>query len=183
MFKGEKIILRLLEIEDAKEIMKYFNNYDFKKNLAGVIPVSIKDEEDFIRHTWESKEQGTDYVFAIDEQETNNIIGSCGLHSINWINKSCVFGIGIWNPTKQGKGYGKDATITILRFAFYVLGLHSVRLNVHDFNKRAISLYKKIGFKENGKMRQSYFISGEFIDTILMDILDDEFKSLYKNIW
>ena len=45
-----------------------------------------------------------------------------------------------------------------------------------SFNDRAIACYKKVGFKEIGRRRQSYFLNGKYHDEIFMDILKDEFK-------
>ena len=48
-----------------------------------------------------------------------------------------------------------------------------------DFNERAINCYKKVGFKEYGRRRESYFLDGKYYDHIYMDILDREFEGNY----
>lgn len=175
MFYGEKVNLRLLREEEAEELIKYFNDYDFRKNLLNVIPFSLKEEQDFIKNSWEWKRAGKAYIFGIEEIETNNLIGSCGIMDVNWINRSAAFGIGIWKKARQNQGLGTDATKTILKFAFNDLGLHSIMLEVHEFNKRGIHVYEKIGFKDIGKKREAIYRNGKYYDTIFMDILDKDF--------
>ena len=54
-----------------------------------------------------------------------------------------------------------------------------------EFNERALKCYKKCGFKETGRIRESKFINGKYYDTITMDILENEFNGSYiknKNI-
>ena len=50
-------------------------------------------------------------------------------------------------------------------------------------NKRAQNLYKKLGFKEIGLIRQGYFDSriGDFQDVIYMDLLKGEWSSIKDN--
>lgn len=47
-------------------------------------------------------------------------------------------------------------------------------LTFFSFNKRAISCYKKVGFKEIVRRRQCYYLKGEFYDEVYMDILREE---------
>ena len=58
-------------------------------------------------------------------------------------------------------------------------------LSVKSFNDRAIACYKKVGFKEFGRRRKSYYLNGKYYDDVYMDILAEEFKESYiknKNI-
>lgn len=57
--------------------------------------------------------------------------------------------------------------------------MNNIYLKVYSYNKPAINCYKKIGFKEAGKLREAKIIAGIKYDEIYMDILAKEFKSLY----
>jgi RimJ/RimL family protein N-acetyltransferase len=50
-------------------------------------------------------------------------------------------------------------------------------LKVFEDNLRAISCYKKVGFRSIGVRRNADFINGEFIDDLLMDLLKEEWIS------
>ena len=51
-----------------------------------------------------------------------------------------------------------------------------------EFNERALKCYKKCGFKEYGRRRQSKFVDGKYYDSIEMDILNEEFnESVIRN--
>jgi len=64
----------------------------------------------------------------------------------------------------------------LLGFAFDQLGLHRVWLRVFAENKRAIKAYKKAGFVQEGVTRDDEFFDGEFHDTIVMSVLEQEFR-------
>ena len=62
---------------------------------------------------------------------------------------------------------------------FFVLNsrksLDSYKKNVFSTNLRAINVYKKCGFKEEGVLRESIYLNGNFIDVILMSVLKNEY--------
>jgi RimJ/RimL family protein N-acetyltransferase len=58
--------------------------------------------------------------------------------------------IGLGDSANWGKGYGHEATRLALGFALNELNLHRVQLTVFDYNPRAIHLYEKLGFQQEG---------------------------------
>ena len=50
-------------------------------------------------------------------------------------------------------------------------------LKVFEFNENAIRAYKKAGFVECGRRRQSHFIGGRLWDIIYMEALATEFDT------
>ena len=77
------------------------------------------------------------------------------------------------------KGYGTDAMLTFLRFAFDEMNFHRIDLGVDAENVRAIALYRKCGFVEEVRMRQVRFMRGAYGDGLVLGILRDEFYALH----
>ena len=96
--------------------------------------------------------------------------------NINNINRTATLGIFIGNKKYRSKGYGTEAIKLILDYGFNYLNLNNIKLDLVEFNLRALSCYKKCGFKEYGRRRRCKFIDGKYYDIIEMDILADEFK-------
>lgn len=53
---------------------------------------------------------------------------------------------------------------------------NNIMLKVFSFNENAIICYKKVGFKEFGRRRQSYFLKNKFYDEVYMDLLREEWQ-------
>ena len=83
------------------------------------------------------------------------------------------------NEKYYGKGYGKEALMLLLDYGFSFLNLRNIVLYVFEYNEIAYNLYKKVGFKEVGRIRKRQELMGKFYDSIVMDILNEEFESLY----
>lgn len=51
----------------------------------------------------------------------------------------------------QGKGYGKAATLALLKRLYQEYGAEQVYLSVYESNEAAVALYQQLGFQFNGK--------------------------------
>ncbi len=97
-------------------------------------------------------------------------VGLVELVEINSIHRSAEFQI-IIAPVYQGKGYARTLINKALNYAFTILNLHKVYLHVAIDNEKAIHLYQKCGFVEEGHLVKEIFINGEYSDVKRMYIL------------
>jgi RimJ/RimL family protein N-acetyltransferase len=92
-------------------------------------------------------------------------------------------------PDYRGRGYGREAILEVLRFAFDGADdadgtahagprLHRVALDVLSINPRARALYASLGFQEEGRLREAHPDGDGWADVVVMSILEDEFRSL-----
>ena len=77
---------------------------------------------------------------------------------------------------EQGKGFGRDGLALLLRYAFHELGLHRLWLDVFGYNGRAIHLYQRAGFREEGRLREHLQRDGRRWDVVLMGLLRSEWE-------
>lgn len=146
------------------------------ENLLMRYPISRYQEEKWMERTLDqSKERNK--IFAIETKE-GVYLGGIGLHNISWENGNAEAGIVIGKKEYWNKGYGTDAMIVLLDFAFNQMNLHRVYLKVYAYNNRGIKSYEKCGFKREGILRHDRYANGKYHDTIIMGILKDEFKKL-----
>lgn len=165
-------------LEQFTEWLNDFEVTDYIAKSSTMITIDGEKE-------WFESPKKDDYMFFIVRSEDNRLIGSISLNSVNLLNRTSTLGIFIGDQSGRNKGYGTEAIQLMLDYGFNYLNLNNIKLDVFEFNERAISCYKKCGFKEYGRRRKSYFLNGKYYDEISMDILVDEFKEEYiknKNI-
>ena len=179
---GERIYLSPMSIEDAEKYVEWFSDFKMTDGIEKSNRIITIEAE---REWLEKKVKSNDYSFAIVKLENDELIGNCEIHDIDWKNRRGAVGLFIGEEENRSKGYGTESLRVLLDFGFNYLNLKNIMLRVKSFNERAIACYTKIGFKEFGKRRESYFLNGNYYDEIYMDILDKEFKGSYiknKNI-
>jgi RimJ/RimL family protein N-acetyltransferase len=113
---------------------------------------------------------------AICHAVTKTIVGAAYLTDIDWVARSAELGLWIGVPEHRGKGAGELASREVLRHAFRDLNLHRVHLSVVEGNTAAHSLYRKLGFVEEGRSRAAAFKQGRHVDLTRMAILASEYR-------
>lgn len=170
---ADKIILSPLKEEDIEPLFKWINDHDLVIYNAPYKPVSREDHL-----AWFDKIRKDKFVkiFGIRIKESDTLIGSCQLKNIDNVSKNAELQIRIGETQEHGKGLGTEAVRALLDFGFNELKLHKIYLHVFTNNERAIHVYKKVGFKEEGTRREQAFIDGKYLDEMVMGILANEYE-------
>lgn len=178
MFDGTLVKLRLREPTDAETLVPWLNDAEVKRHLGGRYPWSLAAEQAYLRDQTSSPVAFGDLGLLIETKE-GRPIGTIGLHGMTPENREATLGIMIGEKDCWSQGYGTDAIITLLRFAFAEINLHRVQLEVFADNTRAIACYRKCGFVEEVRMRRDRYRLGAWIDALVMGVLRTEFDRLH----
>lgn len=111
--------------------------------------------------------------FAVLRLEDGTFLGEAVLNELDAENEAMNFRIAL-NRSAREQGYGTEATRAVADFGFDRVGLHRISLSVFAFNQRAKRVYEKVGFVEEGRLRESLLWEGERHDEILMALLKHE---------
>ncbi|HKF29125.1 MAG TPA: GNAT family protein [Candidatus Binataceae bacterium] len=177
---GKLVRLRGYEMSDLDTVTKWLNDEEVTQFLgSGLLsyPVSSIAERKFIEQFGLS-ESSTEKTFAVETLADGRLIGTLGLHGIDWINRHSALGIIIGDRQYWGRGYGTDAMLVLMRLAFDKLNLHRLWLHVYDFKTRAIASYQKCGFRREGVLREQRLFGRKYHDTVVMGILEAEYHAL-----
>ncbi|MFQ6014718.1 MAG: GNAT family N-acetyltransferase [Anaerolineae bacterium] len=173
MIQGNKVRLRAIEREDLSRFVRWLNDPEVVQYLTIYTPFSMAEEERWFER---QLEDDSSTILAIETLDGTHI-GNVGLHKIDWKNSHAELGIFIGEKEYWDQGYGSDAVMAMLNFAFNEMNLHRVSLGVYAFNKRAIRCYEKCGFRHEGTEREVVFKNGNYHDHLIMGILRHEFNS------
>ena len=141
-----QVTIRPLEENDAYTSVKWRNDPEVFKYTGNTYKneIKIENELDWIRKVTSNQK---DYRCAILADGV--YIGNIYLTDIE--NGSAEYHIFIGDKRYWGKGVAKQASILILEYAFNVLGLDSVKLQVRKENGSAFMLYQRLGFEVEKK--------------------------------
>jgi RimJ/RimL family protein N-acetyltransferase len=173
MIPGKRVKLRAFREDDLKNSLAMMNNQAVTRFLQFMHPVSLVQERAWLEGMMRG-DQPDAVGYAIDSAD-GEFLGTVGLMHIDRRNRSAELGISIARPEEWGKGYGTEAALLMLRHAFEELNLHRVFLRVYEYNARGQKSYAKLGFVEEGRMRQAHYRHGAYHDVLLMSVLADEF--------
>lgn len=85
----------------------------------------------------------------------------------------------IWlSEEYRSKGYGAEATNWAMDWAFNYAGIHRIELRSYSFNEAAIRLWEKVGFKLEGRKRESVWFQRAWYDTVMYAILEQDWEAI-----
>ena len=178
---GERIYLSPQTTEDAEKYTEWLNDFETTDYIGrSSQPITREWEQQYLEEHINGEAN-----FGIITLEDNKLIGTIGIEHIDHIGRRGTLGIFIGDKEYREKGYGTEAIRIILDYGFNYLNLNNIKLDLIEFNERALACYKKCGFKEYGRRRKCNFVNGNYYDTIEMDILAEEFNENFiknKNI-
>ncbi len=176
LIEGKLTRLRAVEPGDLERDYFWMNDPEIQRTLQNRYPLSTAEQRRWVEGT--SASGPDDFLFAIETRDGIHI-GNIGLHRLDQVARIAELGIMVGEREYLGRGYGTDAIIALLRWGFRELNLHRVWLRVYDFNERGRRSYLKVGFREEGRLRQHHYAQGEHHDAILMGILRGEFEAAH----
>ena len=128
---GKKVILRAVEKEDLKFLRDIHNDPEIEKWIGGwSFPLSMKTQE-----LWFEKliTDRSTIRLIIEIRSENEVIGVTGLWNIDWKNRTAYTGIMLSNNNKfRLKGYGTDAVMALMKYAFEELDLRRLDSDIID---------------------------------------------------
>ena len=163
---------------DFEQLITWIDNEEILMNWAGGLfsfPLKPKSLEWYIEGV-NDMDTSEAFVYKAIEEETGNIVGHISLGGISKKNKAGRITRVLVDPGQQGKGYCRQMVSAILKIGFNDLKLHRIALGVYDFNKAAISCYKKAGLVIEGTNRDCLLFKGQWWSLTEMSILETEWR-------
>jgi hypothetical protein len=125
-------------------------------------------------------EKGNRKVWIIYYEEIP--VGVINLFNIDYENKITDWGFYIGETAYRGLGIGSISLWRLMEYVFDKMNFQKMYTSVLENNSDALSLYKKYGFKEEGRLRKHIIKGGKYIDVFLMGILKEEWENIKNSL-
>lgn len=169
----EQIGLRQIEREDLSQVRDWRNDYRIRKRTREYAPLNMLNQEQWLS----SLLNKGNIMFAI-VAKPHSFIGVSGLTHIDWRNRAAEWSWYIGNTEYLGKGYARHIAYLLLEYGFGELNMHRIWGEVFDLADDILDKYKRLGFKHEATLRETYFCQGKYWDSWIISILDREWDEL-----
>lgn len=167
---GKEILLRSPNVNDAQALLEFGKmgtaEVDCMVTLPEEFNLTLEDEIKFIQKL----EEGPNSVAILAEHE-GKLIGMIDFHGKTTrkrVNHSGAFGMAVY-PKFRSDGVGAILLQALFDWASQHPSIRKIGLAVFSTNKKAINLYEKMGFREEGRrINEIQLRDGVFIDDVIM---------------
>jgi RimJ/RimL family protein N-acetyltransferase len=116
---------------------------------------------------------------GIERRSDGALIGTCTLFSFHTASRRAEVGYALGRPY-WGAGYMVEALTALIAYAFDILDLHRLEADIDPRNAASAALLQRLGFQEEGRLRERWIVNGEISDTAWYGLLRWEWAGLNK---
>lgn len=175
---GKYLTLRAIEEGDLPKLHKWANDPLTQDAIGEIHFPSSMDFHLSWFHNQLNDSLNKRFVVQVPE---GGIIGISSIVNIDWRNRHARHGLVLGESSHRGKGYGVDAIMATMRYAFDELGLARLDGSMIEYNQQSISLYcEKLGWKEEGRKHNYFFRKGQFWEKVIVGITREDYFALVK---
>lgn len=153
-------------IEEKEMVRECRNDESIRKWMYSDEIISQEEHFNFLENL---QKDNKNFYWIVYKDE--GFIGVISLNNINIKNKNAYLGI-YSNPFCEMKNKGSLLSNCLIKVAFDIFELHSLKLEVIENNERAIDFYKKMGFEEEGVLKEFVCKDGKWLNVIIMGVIN-----------
>lgn len=172
MIKGQKTYLRAVEENDLKTLLEWRNKPHLRKYFREYRELSW-DQQIWWYENIVLKDDKVRMFSVLDHDDT--LLGACGLCYINWVDRNADFSIYLGhNDIYIDDELAIDAAESLIKYGFEELNLHRLWAEIYDFDQPKTEMFKTLGFKLDGRHRETHWTDGKWCDSLFFSLLKQD---------
>ena len=174
MVLGYLVKLRPMEPSDADALWRWHQDPDVFRWMTDGYEQSLAQ----VRKRFDERPRNSysDVLFGIEALLDGRLIGLVRLDGAEPETSCAELTVYLGEKEYWGRGYATDAVRTMCRYGFDKMRLHKITLTVVTENRAAHHIYRKVGFVEEGRLRQVFRRDGQWYDMFTMGLLEGELR-------
>lgn len=174
---GDSVGLALMRAEDVPTIARWNQDLEFTARMGTPGEAhTLEMRQEFYKQNSRIKPDSAE--FCVLELSTGRLIGFGGLFDMTRAMVATMF-VGIGEANLRRNGFGTEASRLICEYGFFFRNLHSIKVEVHEYNQAARRVYERLGFKIVGRLRGANLLNDCRYDEVIMDLLRSELEPKY----
>ena len=170
----ERLVLRDFTMEDTPAVHRYGSDPDVVRYMPWG-PNTWTDTQEFVRRKLDDQRADPRRRFdlAVTLASSGELIGACGLSIISTERRQGAIGY-VYRRDVWGRGYATEAARALVALGFDRLGMHRIFSYVDVDNVASARVLEKAGMQREGLVRHDVQMRGEWRDSYLYAILEDD---------
>ena len=144
------------------------------------LPSSEDAAQQFVARYAEFNNRAERIMFSIERLD-GELVGGINIHSMDRKNGTFETGTRIYRA-HRGRGYGFQAKVIVLRYAFHELRFQKYNIRCMESNEPMIHHAARLGCQAEGRIRRQIYTAGRFYDELIFGLTREEFDALEQRL-
>lgn len=166
----DRLRLRQLGRADAPALFEIFSDPEVTEFWSSDPLPDIDGAYALLEGIDEARAGGSLFQWGISLEAEDRIVGTTTLASWDRLHRRCELGFALRRDC-WGRGLGTEAVRRVVEFAFEELDLHRLEADVDPRNAASRRILSRLGFREEGLLRERYLLGGQPQDAIFLGLL------------
>lgn len=159
--------LRPVEPADHEFLAEHWNRRDVRLMTNTNEPLTTDDVAEFVE-----SDESVNFLVCAD----GDPVGTAWLFAEDGVHGRGEIGYWIAEPDR-GRGYATAAAELMVEYGVAERRLRKLFARVFEGNEASARVLEKVGFRQEGRLREHYYVDGEYLDATLYGYLVDEHEA------
>lgn len=171
----DRTAFRPLNTVDAQRVFEMFSDPDAMRYWSHPVMREIAEAERYIEKAVRFNESGTGIQWGLVSRAHNELIGTCTFHQWSRENRRAEVGY-MLSRSHWGQGLMTEALEAFLAYGFGEMDLNRVEADIDPANEASARLLQRLGFVQEGILRERWIVGGVRSDTAYFGLLRNEWN-------
>jgi RimJ/RimL family protein N-acetyltransferase len=173
--EGPRVRLRLLRREDVPTMFAILSDPVVTRYWSNPPMVDVSEAEAWLERRLQHYSEGNAFQMGVERKADGALLGTCSLFELHAECRRAEVGY-LLAKEFWGQGLMTEALGALIERAFGPLNLNRLEADIDPRNLASAKLLKRMGFQEEGILRERWIVAGEVSDTAFYGLLRSDWS-------
>jgi len=173
--EAPRVRLRWLAAGDVDALFDVFSDRVMMRYWSSPALTEHSEAEALLARIHQQFAEKFGFQWGIERKDDGRILGTCTLFHLDTRNMRAELGYCLASAYWK-KGYMSEALTALIDHAFGVMTLRRLEADVDPRNENSMRILGKLGFSQEGLLRERWNVNGEIQDTAFLGLLAREWR-------
>lgn len=168
-----RLALRFVEERDIDAFFAIYSDPQVARYLSKPAQMERAQAAKMVGNVLAGYADGSSVTFAMERCVDRVVVGNVMLFRFNEESRRAEIGYSMARA-HWGQGYMDEALRAVIDYAFGPLDLNRIEADIDPRNDNSAKSLKRLGFREEGVLRERWIVAGEKSDTAYYGLLASE---------
>jgi RimJ/RimL family protein N-acetyltransferase len=170
-----RLTLRFMDERDIDALYAVYSDPLVARYLSRPAQTERAHAEKMMANVLTGYADGSGVNFGVVRREDGQLMGNCMLFRFHDESRRAEIGYSMARAY-WGQGYMDEALRALISYAFGPLGLNRLEADIDPRNENSAKSLTRLGFKEEGVLKERWIVAGEKSDTAYYGLLARDWR-------